>query len=63
MIKGFLLFLISFQAWGCPGCLASSKDGSADLTVLILGIFILLCYIPFYALFKTIIKYKDINNT
>ncbi|RLA65284.1 MAG: hypothetical protein DRQ88_03090 [Epsilonproteobacteria bacterium] len=58
-----LLFLFSAQVWGCPGCLATSKTGSSDVTVYILGIFILLCYIPLYSLFKTIIKYKNINNT
>jgi len=65
MIKALplLLFIGSSQVWGCPGCLATSKDGSNDLTVYILGIFILLCYIPLYSLFKTIIKYRNINSS
>ena len=58
----FLLIFTITNAWACPGCLATSKTGSSDITVYILGVFILLCYVPLYSLFKTIIKYKDINN-
>ena len=56
-----LLSLFSIAAWACPGCAGGSADNKSMNTVWILGIFILLTYVPFYLLFRITRKY-DVNK-
>jgi hypothetical protein len=60
-ILTLLFSLFSFAAWACPGCAGGSADNKSMSTVWILGIFILLTYIPFYLLYR-IIKKFDVNK-
>jgi hypothetical protein len=64
-MKNFLLILfliVPTLVLACPGCVGTSKNTGSDYTTYILGVFILFTYFPLYYLFKTIIKYKDING-
>jgi hypothetical protein len=45
----------------CPACAGSTKEDKT-YTVIILGIFILLCYIPYMLIYRLIKKNKDINQ-
>lgn len=58
------LFLITFieSVQACPGCAGSMGNPKDKYLVYILSVFILLCYIPFYYLYKTIIKYRNFNE-
>lgn len=67
MIKKVLpliLMFVSVAAWACPGCdsAASTKAGQPPWTLIILGAFIFLTYIPFYILFRSAKKYDPSNN-
>lgn len=42
-----LMFVVLPDAWACPNC-AGSENSSDQYTVYILGVFVLLTYIPFY---------------
>lgn len=56
------LFLItSGQALACPVCMGSSPNDKYYLWVV--GAFILVIYFPMFYLFKTFIKFRNINNT
>jgi len=57
-----LLFTIisSSQLMACPTC--SGQDPRDKYYIYIVGIFILLIYVPMFYLYKTVIKYKNINN-
>ena len=60
---GILLILfISGQALACPGCAGSMDNPRDSYTVYILMVFIGLTYIPFYFLYKTIFKYRNLNT-
>ncbi len=48
--------------WACPTCVGSMDDPKSGNIVYILGGFILLTYIPFYFIYKTIIKNHDFNK-
>ena len=55
----FILFLCQVNLWACPTC-AGSGNNKADVnTVIILGCFIILTYIPFYLIFRLIKKYQN----
>lgn len=56
------LFTISLSAWSCPSCMGSVNDPKSGNIVWILGGFILLTYIPFYLIYKTIFKNRNINQ-
>jgi hypothetical protein len=56
-----LFSLFSLAAWACPGCAGGSADNKSMSTVWILGIFIILTYIPFYLLYR-ITKKFDVNK-
>jgi len=61
--KIFLLFILFYQAnlWACPTC-AGSGNNKADVnTVIILGCFIILTYVPFYLIFRLIKKYQHFS--
>jgi hypothetical protein len=57
-----LLFVWPVAALACPNCHAALNDGKPPYTVIILGIFILVTYIPFYILFSAAKKYDPKNN-
>lgn len=63
-MKNVLLVLICFfplAVLACPGCydnVNSNSTKSPPYTFIILGIFILLTYIPFYILFRAAKKYE-----
>ena len=67
MMKNWLFtifaFCLSVSAWACPGCAGGAADGKSMNTVLILGIFILLTYIPFYERFYPIFAVQESNET
>lgn len=59
MKKFFLslgLFLVSFSLWACPYCAGNSQGGKDSNTTLVIGGFILVCYIPYYIFFRLIKK-------
>lgn len=63
MMKLFAVFLAIFtmgQAFACPMC-AGSNNGNDQYLVYILMGFILLTYIPFYFIYRTIIKNRNPN--
>lgn len=58
-----LFFYIAAEAaMACPSCVGSMDDPKSGNIVYILGGFILLTYIPFYLIYKTIIKNRHFNN-
>lgn len=65
MIK-FLLILVGFllpmTIWACPNCHSAVGDeGKPPYTLMILGAFICLTYVPFYILFRAAKKYDPKN--
>ncbi len=59
-----LIFILIFSSasFACPGCMSSTKSSGQDYTTMILAVFVALTYFPLFYLFKTIIKYKNING-
>ncbi len=47
----------------CPGCAGSMENSKQANLVPILIIFIALTYVPFYLIYKTIIKHRNLNQT
>ena len=47
---------------GCPSCMGSMDDPKSGNLTYILSGFIILTYIPFYFIYKTIVKNKDFNK-
>lgn len=64
MKKYFLLFIFLFSEalLACPTCIGSGNNPKAANIVYILGGFIVLTYIPFFLIYRTIIKHRNINN-
>ncbi len=59
----FVLFLLITElAMACPSCMGSMDDPKSGNLVYILSGFILLTYIPFYLIYKTIIKNRNFNE-
>jgi hypothetical protein len=60
-----ILFSLFFTTvlLACPMC-GGELEGSSNRSymVYILGAFVLLTYIPFYMLYKTVYKYRNINK-
>jgi hypothetical protein len=56
-----LAIISSSTLLACPGCAGSMDDPLAGNVVYILGIFVLLTYIPFYLIYRTIIKHRNAN--
>ena len=56
----FLAMTLSGELLACPMC--SGQDPKDKYYIYIVGVFILLIYFPMFYLFKTFIKYKNINN-
>jgi len=56
------LFLVPMTVWACPNCHQSVSDSNKPpYTLIILGVFILLTYIPFYILFSAAKTYDPKN--
>jgi hypothetical protein len=51
----FIVFsLFTITAWACPGCdSAAANKNQPPYTLIILGCFILLTYIPFYIFYRS----------
>ena len=58
-----LLFVACEMLMACPSCMGSMNDPKSGNLVYILGGFIILTYIPFYMIYKTIIKNRDFNES
>lgn len=56
----FTTIITSGQLLACPMC--SGQDPRDKNYIYIVGIFILLIYVPMFYLYKTVMKYKNINN-
>lgn len=54
--------MLNFNLWACPSCAGSMQNESDKWIVVALGVFVLLTYIPFYILYSTIIKNRNVNN-
>jgi len=46
----------------CPGCVGSMENSKQANLVPILCIFVVLTYVPFYLIYKTIIKHRNLNR-
>jgi hypothetical protein len=57
------LFFAPFAVWACPNCnnAVGEAANKPPYTIIILGIFIALIYIPFYILFRAAKKYDPKN--
>jgi hypothetical protein len=61
MIKSFVFSFTLFFAQGllaCPYCAGNGQDGKDSNTTLILALFILAIYIPYYLIFRLIKKHR-----
>jgi hypothetical protein len=59
----FVLFLLPSLVWSCPNCHVGVSDSARPpYTLIILGAFIVLTYIPFYILFRAAKKYDPSQN-
>ena len=58
----FVAIILNTPAWACPACAGSMQNESDKYIVVALGVFVLLTYIPFYILYSTIIKNRNVNN-
>lgn len=56
------IFIFSLTAWACPGCAGGINKGGTQWTLIILGTFIVACYVPFYILFRAAKTYDPKNN-
>lgn len=62
-IFSLIILLIPLTVWACPNChVGVSDDAKPPYTLMILGAFIVLTYIPFYILFKAAKKYDPNQN-
>ncbi len=62
-MKILLVLLLNFtvgQAIACPSCMSDPETSKTYLIVI--WSFIALIYIPFFLLFKTFIKHRNINK-
>lgn len=61
-ILAVLCFLYLDLVLACPMCAGSTNNQSDNYTVYVLIGFILAIYVPFYILFKTVYKHRNINK-
>lgn len=54
------LMILSDKLMACPMCVGDNPNDKYYLWVI--GVFVLLIYIPMFYLFKTLMKHKDINK-
>ena len=57
-----LIITISNGVIACPGCAGSTNNQADSYTVYVLMGFIIAIYVPFFLLFKTVFKYRNINK-
>ncbi|MDA9189454.1 hypothetical protein N9O57_00590 [bacterium] len=60
-MKTFILsifFSFSSSLMACPACVNSMGSEKELYVVYVLGIFILLCWLPMWILWRTILKYR-----
>lgn len=58
LFVALMTLVFSTSLWACPGCLGS--DPRAEMWVVYsIGIFILLVYIPFFLLYRMIVKNRN----
>jgi hypothetical protein len=57
------LLLFADYVLACPGCAGSMGNEKDARLVYILAGFIVLTYVPFYVLYRTIVKNRDLNLT
>jgi hypothetical protein len=58
-----LFLLVPAAVWACPNCNTGlGEENKPPYTLIILGIFILLIYIPFYMLFRAAKTYDPKNS-
>jgi hypothetical protein len=62
LILSFSLLLMSELIFACPGCAGSLNNPYDKNVIIILGIFILLTYVPFYLIWRLIIKNRNLNQ-
>lgn len=55
-----LSLITAGQALACPSCMGNNPNDKYYLWVI--GAFVLLIYFPMFYLFKTFMKFKNINN-
>ena len=58
----FMIFTYADILLACPGCAGSTNNQADNYTVYVLIGFILAIYVPFYLLFKTVFKYRNLNR-
>lgn len=61
-ITALIFLAVTDFAFACPSCIGSMEDTKYGNIVYILGGFILLTYIPFYLIYKTVIKNKNFTQ-
>lgn len=64
-MKGILflvLILASSNLLACPYCAGNGQDGKDANTTLVLGLFILAIYIPYFIIFRMIKKHKALRD-
>jgi hypothetical protein len=65
MMKSFFfLYILIGQVtlWACPYCAGNTQNGKDNNTTLILGLFILACYIPYWVIYRLIKKGRGTQN-
>ncbi len=58
----FLSFLFVSNLLACPYCAGTTQGGKDSNTTLILGLFILSIYVPFYLIFRLIKKHRKLKG-
>ncbi|MBC7541058.1 MAG: hypothetical protein H7281_19735 [Bacteriovorax sp.] len=56
----FLCLLPIGKLLACPMC--AGQDPRDKYYIYVIGVFILLIYFPMFYLFKTVMKYRNVNN-
>lgn len=62
LVWALVFSLISLNTWACPNCY-SYDPNKPPYTLIIVGIFILITYIPFYLLFRAMKKYDPAQQS
>ena len=57
----FSLFFVS-DLLACPYCVGSTQDGKDSNTTVVLAIFILAIYIPYYLIYRMIKKHRALTQ-
>jgi hypothetical protein len=60
-LVAILFALFSFATWACPYCAGNTQGGKDNNTTLILSVFILAIYIPYYIIWRLIKKSREMH--